>query len=193
MSVVKDHINNKEDWEPDHKFMCRKELWTLREAAHNLFNINPCYVEDWQDRYFEIIKLHEIMDMDINQKLLNTYDFNFTGRGGEKSVNSKEFIRWADSKGYPIIEPFQCLLKGKRKGAGQKEKNRIVAIVKKAKELGYEPLAIPYGGKIEIGRILCEEMPGLFKHLGMFNEMWKKARSKNLVRLVDNDDFTKGK
>ena len=104
---TKDHINNNRDWEPDHKFMCRKGLWTLREAAHNLFNIVPYYVEEVHGRYFEIIKLYEIMDIDIELSILNTYERDASVEKYERVVKPGEFIKWAKSKGYQIPEAFR--------------------------------------------------------------------------------------
>jgi hypothetical protein len=191
MNTEEGFINKNKDFEPDHQYILRKNLWSLREAAHYLFNILPGTTEDWQERYYEIIKLNEIIEIDISLSFLHSYEFNFNGKKVEQTVKPKEFVRWAKSKGYEIPTPLKKLLSGKRDES--KEEIRIGAILEKLGAVGYDPLKIPFGGKKEIGKYLGKEKPDLFPNEGIFNEAWKKARLKDLVRMENHDDYTKGK
>jgi hypothetical protein len=190
---AKDHINKRKEWEPDHQYMIRKSLWTLREAANNLFNIAPEYVEDWQERYFEIIKLYEIMEIDINLSLLEIREYKVVAQKSERAVIPNVYIKWASGKGYPIPDAFKILLKGKRKGEDTISRKRIDAIKQKALNLGFNILAIPRGGKSRIGTELRHEQTVLFQNESSFTEAWKKASTGKELQVANIEDYTSGK
>lgn len=71
---------------------------------------------------------------------------------------------------------------------GRREQ-QVKVILETATKLGYDPLAIPFGGKAEI-KTQCEEDEALFESTS-FEHAWKAARRRNLVTVVNTHKYAK--
>ena len=71
---------------------------------------------------------------------------------------------------------------------GRREQ-QVKVILETATKLGYDPLAIPFGGKAKI-KTQCEEDEALFESTS-FEHAWKEARKRELVRMVNTHKYAK--
>ncbi len=139
---------------------------------------------------------------------LTTYNgyFGLTQNYIDESFYPRKFLEWAQSKGYEIPEELKLLLAQpvsdfrreseaqpttyefeKSKPLGRREQ-QLFLITEVIVRLGYNPLAIPNGGKAKIKKI-CEENNSLFKETS-FDHAWKEARRQGKVQMANHEEPT---
>lgn len=69
---------------------------------------------------------------------------------------------------------------------------QIEAIVSLCKDLGFDPLSIPDGGRAKIKAAALESDPSLFPDSG-FDHAWTEARRRGLVQMTNHDTYSNSK
>lgn len=185
----------------------RKTTWRLHEAVALMLGIEPHQKIQEGDQVYS-----DYWDMLDTARRSERKDLRTTGRTTVNnyveiyaSVEPAYFLKWAKGKGYEIPEELVDLLDSPEMQPESVEESeplekdaiplnkteqRLLAIKWVIHGLGYNPTAIPTGGK-QIIKSACLKERNLFTD-ATFDNAWKVARRRELVKLLENDKFKPG-
>lgn len=72
-----------------------------------------------------------------------------------------------------------------------KSDKQVKAILEVISDLGFEPMAVPDGGKTQIESLCRDQYSNLFNKDSSFTSAWKKARSQGVVKMSNHESFAR--
>ena len=201
---------------PDYQYWCNRDLWTAWQSILLLLKVQPGKnLESSLDRYYpssqtlwdefraRIAMVRDAMDIGTLQPY-NGMEFHNVHE--YRRLRPKEFLKWAQGKGWDIPRELIQLLEVNDHDATDDEINashedsavesqnrierRLLIIEGVILGLGYNPKKIPTGGKQEIKNACLKDR----KHFteSTFDYAWKAARRRELVKMAEHNKFRSG-
>ena len=177
------------------------DTWSFNEACYLLLEEDPDYVNqiyppndevhEAAENIHRMARSCEALSLDV---VIGTY------QSACARVRPIIFVQWAEKKGLCVPDFMKHLLNENQKESSDKLNNvkkismrqRVVIIGQTAEKLFSDPLNIEDGGKTEIWEFLKDNTYKSLKRAS-FNSDWTEAKIKKLVRMKNNDSFTKAK
>lgn len=181
-------------------------------ALENLKNIMPWNEEYPWSRTFlvghlesnDLIEFIELVDAGVCRPTWEDFKFHSSGL---QQFSREALQKWLTNNNIKSVYDFSCAWRIAERPDQDTSSNcvsenidsenlgrrnhQIETILAVCAALEFDPMNIPTGGKAKV-RSACLTRPKLFTESG-FDEAWKQARDKELVRMKDHEKFISGR